>query len=265
MRRLRLTIAYDGRPWKGWQSQATGDAVQDQLEKVFAQLTGIKVCVQGSGRTDAGVHARAQIAHVDVPIDARLKGAQWITAVNANLHPTIRLCLCEELGESHAFHARFDAVGKIYEYRIWRGAVMSPFERGFAWHVWGAIDIDLLQRGTQILTGRHNFGRLSANRGDLTEEERRGNVKGLTRTLRRIDLHQEGNLLRLEFEGDGFMYKMVRILTGSLLHVARGKASLAWLRDLVENPGGEKSHHCAPADGLYLVRALYAEPEEPPP
>ena len=263
MRRLRLTIAYDGRPWKGWQSQATGDSVQDQLEQVFARLTGVKACVQGSGRTDAGVHARAQIAHVDVPADARLKGDQWIPALNAHLDPTIRVFRCEELGESHAFHARFDAVGKVYEYRIWRGAVMSPFERGFAWHVWGTLDMDLLRRGAKILTGRHNFGRLSANRGDLSEEERRSNAEGLTRTLRRVELHEEGELLRLEFEGDGFMYKMVRILTGSLVHLARRKASLEWLQELVEDPNGEKSHHCAPADGLYMVRVLYAAEDTP--
>ena len=97
------------------------------------------------------------------------------------------------------------------------------------------------------------------------EDERRADVEGMTRTLRRIDLHQEGDLLRIEFEGDGFMYKMVRILTGTLVHLARGKASLTWLEDLITDPVGEKSHHCAPADGLFLVRVLYPPPPEPPP
>jgi tRNA pseudouridine38-40 synthase len=120
MRRLRLTIAYDGRPWKGWQAQAGGQTIQDKLETVFAKLVGNPVCVKGSGRTDAGVHARAQVAHVDVPVDARLKGEQWLGALNTNLPRSIQVLSCEELGVGHAFHARFDAVGKVYEYRIYR-------------------------------------------------------------------------------------------------------------------------------------------------
>jgi tRNA pseudouridine38-40 synthase len=259
MRRLRLTIAYDGRPWQGWQSQARGMAVQDQLEAVFGKLTDAKVSVQGSGRTDAGVHARAQIAHVDVPADARLQGDLWLSALNGNLPFSIRVLKCEELGVGHSFHARFDAVGKVYEYRIWHGKVMSPFECGFAWHVWGEMDLDLMRAGMQVLCGTHNFARLSANRGGLSEEERREDSHALTRTIQRTELFEEGDLVRLEFEGDGFLYKMVRIMVGSLVHMGRGRANLEWLRDLAENPDGEKSHHCAPADGLYLVRVKYGE------
>jgi tRNA pseudouridine38-40 synthase len=259
MRRLKLTIAYDGRPWQGWQSQVGGATVQDQLEAVFAKLTDAKVSVQGSGRTDAGVHARAQIAHVDVPADARLEGELWLPALNGNLPLSIRVLSCEELGVGHSFHARFDAIGKVYEYRIWHGRVMSPFECGFAWHVWGHLDLERLRAGLKLLEDTHNFARLSANRGDLSEDERREDAEGLTRTIQRAEVFEEGDVLRLEFEGDGFLYKMVRIMVGSLVHMARGRESLDWLRDLAENPHGEKSHHCAPADGLFLVRVKYAE------
>ncbi len=257
MRRLKLTIAYDGRSWQGWQSQARGMTVQDQLEAVFSKLTDAKVSVQGSGRTDAGVHARAQIAHVDVPAAARLQGDLWLSALNGNLPFSIRVLKCEELGVGHAFHARFDAVGKVYEYRIWNGKVMSPFECGFAWHVWGAMNLDLIRAGMKLLCGTHNFARLSANRGGLSEEERREDEVAVTRKVHRAELFEEGDLLRFEFEGDGFLYRMVRIMVGSLVHMGRGRANLEWLRDVAENPEGEKSHHCAPADGLYLVRVKY--------
>jgi tRNA pseudouridine38-40 synthase len=257
MRRLKLLLAYDGRPWRGWQSQIGKDAVQDQLEAVFEKITGAKACVQGSGRTDAGVHARGQVAHVDVPADARLIGDGWLGALNAHLPPSIRVLECEELGVNHSFHARFDAKGKIYQYRIWRGAVMSPFELGFAWHVWGALDMDVLRQGTQLFRGTHNFSRLSANRGDIPEDERRSDTEGMTRTIQRLEAKEKGSLLELEFEGEGFLYKMVRIMTGSLIHAARGRASVDWLRELVADSSGDKSHHCAPADGLFLVRVLY--------
>jgi tRNA pseudouridine38-40 synthase len=261
MRRLRLTIAYDGRPWQGWQSQASGLTVQDQIESAFAKLVGAKTGVQGSGRTDTGVHALAQVAHVDVPADAHLQGEAWLSALNAHLPRSIRVLSCEELGVGHSFHARFDAVGKVYEYRIRCGPVMSPFEWGLAWHVWGPLDRDALQESLPLLLGTHNFARLSANRGGLSEEERREDEHALTRTIQRAQMFEEGGLLRLEFEGDGFLYKMVRIMVGSLMHIARGKARPDWLRDLAENPAGEKSHHCAPPDGLYLVRVKYG-PEQ---
>ena len=135
--------------------------------------------------------------------------------------------------------------------------VLPPFEAGLAHHVWGQVNVDVLREGAALLCGTHNFARLSANRGDLSEDARRANAEGLVRTIRQIEVHDEGEVLRLVFEGDGFMYKMVRLMTGSLMHVARGRHSLEWLRSLVADPGGEKSNHCAPADGLYLIEVLY--------
>jgi tRNA pseudouridine38-40 synthase len=134
---------------------------------------------------------------------------------------------------------------------------MSPFEDGRAWHLYGRLDMDLLREGAAMLRGTHNFARLSANRGDITDEERRENGEGLTRTISRIDLHEEADVLRIVFEGDGFLYKMVRMMVGSIIHIARAREPLSWLRDLVENPQGEKTNQTAPPDGLYLVRVLY--------
>jgi tRNA pseudouridine38-40 synthase len=258
-RRLRLTLAYDGRPWLGWQSQPGGLTVQDQLESVLQKLTGARVLVHGSGRTDAGVHARGQVAHLDLPPENSLSGESLVRAMNVHLPPGIRVLRCDDAPEG--FHARFDATGKVYEYRIWRSDVMSPFEVGLAWHVFKGLDLGLMREGLDLMRGRHNFARLSAARGDISEEERRTNADGLTRTIGRAELFEEGEVLRLELEGDGFLYKMVRLIVGSLVHAARGRAPLAWIRELVREPGGVKSQHCAPADGLYLVRVLYERRE----
>ncbi len=260
MPRLKLTIAYDGRPWKGWQTQAGRATVQDNMEAAFQKLVGFRVVVQGSGRTDAGVHARAQIAHADVgdltwPMDA------WVRALNMNLPTSIRVLSCE-VADSE-FHARFDARGKVYEYRVWRESVSSPFEVGLSWHRHGEIKLEALHAGARILEGTHNFARLSANRGDISDEQRRANAKGLTRTIHSIEVYDEWPILRLVFHGSGFLYKMVRLMAGSMVQVGRGRADLAWLQDLVSDPSGPKSNFCAPADGLYLVRVFY--PDEPTP
>jgi tRNA pseudouridine38-40 synthase len=188
--RLKLTLAYDGRPWKGWQTQPGGVTVQDELETALLKLTGAHVDVYGSGRTDAGVHARAQVAHVDLAEDTSLRGDVFVRAMNVNLPPSIRMLNCEDAAPD--FNARFDATGKVYEYRIWRGDVMSPFERGLAWHVFGALDHDALREGLALLHGTHNFARLSAARGDILEVVRRENAEGLTRTMHRAEMFEEG-------------------------------------------------------------------------
>ena len=255
--RLRLRLAYDGAPWRGWQSMPGGRTIQDELNTAFHKVVGSPVRTQGSGRTDAGVHALGQVAHADVPGTATLVPAAWINALNRHLPPSIRV-LDVSLPASN-FHARFDATGKIYRYRIWRPPVLSPFESGRAWQVYGRLDLDLLRAGARLLTGTHDFARLSAFRGGEKEAAQRDDPATTTRTLRRIDVVEtSSDLLEIEFEGDGFLYKMARLLTGSLVQVARGRASFDWLQDLIEHPRATpKSHHAAPADGLYLVEVRY--------
>ncbi len=253
-RRFKLTIAYDGRPWRGWQSQPSRVTVQDELESVLAQLTGTRIVLHGSGRTDAGVHARGQVAHITVE-ESSWTAETWLRAMNSKLPMSIRVLHCEEV--SLDFHARFDAIGKVYEYRLWLPAVLSPFETGLSWHPWGGVNVDKIREGAAILQGRHNFARLSANRGEQTEAERRADPERLIRNVTRIEIFEEGDVVRVECEGDGFMYRMVRLIVGSLVRVARDKSDIEWLRDLVTNPDGEKSAYCAPAEGLYLLRVLY--------
>lgn len=251
-RKLKLTISYDGRPFCGWQSQAGKDAVQDFLEAALAKLCGgNRVPLHGSGRTDAGVHALAQVAHVEVPAD-RLTPEQWLAAINAHLPPEIRVFRSQWAGPD--FHARFSATGKRYIYRIWNGPVLMPMEIGRAWHVYHPLDMERLRQGTEILTGTHDFGGFAANRGVPCPDT--------VRTVRRINIAgRPGGLITLKFEGDGFLYKMVRLLTGSLVRVAQGKSEPEWLEALLTppEPGAPrvKSSFAAPAEGLYLARVLY--------
>jgi tRNA pseudouridine38-40 synthase len=235
-----------------------GETIQDALHQALLKVAGVPVRTFGSGRTDAGVHALAQVAHADVPDTTSLSLDSWVNALNACLPLSIRVQEVSEPGPS--FHARFDAQGKTYRYRIWRHRVMSPFEVGRAWQVYGPLDDESLSTAAGLLVGTHDFARLSANRAGEKEVERRQDPLSTTRTIRRVDVRSiNPDVMELEFEGDGFLYKMVRLLTGSLMHVARGKEDLAWFRDLLERPrAGLKSHLAAPADGLYLVEVKYA-------
>lgn len=246
--RLRLLITYDGRPFRGWQSQAPRDAVQDHLEAAFASIIGEKVSVQGSGRTDSGVHALAQVAHADVPAE-RIPIEAWRGALNNFLPAEIRVLRVTRARPE--FHARFDARGKIYTYRIWNSAVFHPLEIGRAWHMVIPLDLTVLRAALDLLEGRHNFAGFAANRSSgYTAED-------TVRTITRIGLTRRGELLTLRFEGEGFLYKMVRLLTGTAVRCAQGRAELTFIRDLLAGQGKPKTHFAAPAEGLYLTRVLY--------
>jgi tRNA pseudouridine38-40 synthase len=244
--RLRLTIAYDGRKFRGWQSQATKDAVQDYLEHAFHDLCGKRIVVHGAGRTDAGVHALAQIAHVEVPA-GKFDLRTWMFAINSRIPFEVRV-----LRMQHAvpdFHARFDALGKVYAYRIWHHAVMHPLEIGRAWQMPGELDLDILRAGATKLIGKHDFASFAANRGQIE--------KDTVRTIHDIRISRRGPLITLRFEGDGFLYRMVRLLTGTIVRCAQGRLPLSRINELLKSKGATKTSFAAPADGLYLERVLY--------
>ena len=246
--RLRLLIAYDGRPFRGWQSQATKDAVQDFVEAAFAKLLGGRVVVVGSGRTDAGVHALGQVAHADVP-RGKLPLEKWRAALNCHLPPEVRILRAARAAAD--FHAQFDACGKLYTYRIWNAPCHHPLELHRAWFVPGALDLPALRAAAALLVGRYDFAGFAANRGRSAPE------RDTVRTLRRIAIQRRGALLTLRFEGDGFLYKMVRLLTGTLIRVAQHRAPASFLTELLAAKGAKKTHFQAPADGLYLTRVFY--------
>jgi tRNA pseudouridine38-40 synthase len=248
-RRLRLTISYDGCPYQGWQSQAHRDTIQDRIESAFGALcAGTRIAVHGSGRTDAGVHALAQVAHADVPAAFSHAPERWILALNAHLPPQIRVL--EVRFVPAAFHARFDTTGKTYRYRIWNAPVLPPFELGRAWHFPQELDLDLMRAGAAHLVGRHDFAGFAARRSRPGEDT--------VRTIYSVNIRRRGPLITLTYQGDGFLYKMVRLMTGTLVRCGQHRADVSWITRLLTAPVGiTKTSFAAPAEGLYLVRVTY--------
>jgi len=250
LRRFRMDVAYDGRPFAGWQSQVGGDTVQDVLLAALRAICPAIRTVQGSGRTDAGVSADRQVAHFDAPADWRMGGAEWRKALNAGLPATVRVMGCGEVDE--AFHARFSALEKVYRYEIATGEVLPPLRAGLAWHCRGIGSAPELAEAVSIFEGAHDFRAFSAKR-------RKGEEPTDTvRTIHTAEVESVDDGLFVRFRGDGFLYKMVRFLVGSAVYCTRGKVTQDELRALLDGADPErKAPFCAPAAGLFLEDVRY--------
>ena len=244
--RLKLIVSYEGGHFSGWQSQKHGNTVQDRLERALGQVTGTAVRVHGAGRTDAGVHALAQVAHADVGSN-RLSAAQWVAALNSILPPQLRVLRCRHVSED--FHARFSAKGKVYQYRIWSAAVLPPLYFGRVWHLNRQLDVDLMRAAAAKFVGRHDFEGFAANRGHPESET--------VRTIRGVAVSRSGSLWKLQFDGDGFLYKMVRLMVGALTDCASGRLAMRELVARIERSQNSGRRLAAPAEGLYLIRVRY--------
>jgi tRNA pseudouridine38-40 synthase len=243
--RLKLIIAYDGTPFAGWQSQSHRNTIQDHLEHALTRVNGKAVRIHGAGRTDAGVHALAQCAHVDVA--KVLPTARWTQALNALLPPAIRVLRCRYLSTN--FHARLSAKGKIYRYRIWNAPILPPFEYRRAWHVPHQLDLRALKSAAKRFVGTHDFTGFAANRGKTEEST--------IRTIYCVRVTQKGCYLTVEFNGDGFLYKMVRLMVGSLVKCALGNAPIEEITARLNSGQIGSARFAAPAEGLFLVRVRY--------
>lgn len=255
--RLKLTIAYDGRPYQGWQSQPGGNTVQDHLHAALHAIAKQPVPLQGSGRTDTGVHALGQTAHFDAPAGLTMNPCNWVPALNTKLPATIRVMACEEAPAD--FHARFSAVAKTYHYDLCTEPILPPHQAGLAWHLPQGLDPAVLAAALARFQGRHDFHAFAAYRGNETP------ATDYHRTIHRATAASLTDGYRLTFTGDGFLYKMVRMLAGTAVKVAQGRLHPDDAAGLLDQPPGlprGKSNHCAPADGLYLVRVHY--PADPP-
>src|ERR1051326_790356 len=244
-RRLKLIVAYDGAPFAGWQSQSHPNTVQDHLERAFERVTSRAARVHGAGRTDAGVHALPQCAHVDVL--KFLPADRWIKALNALLPSAIRVLRCQYV--SNDFHARLSAKGKIYRYRIWTAPVLPPFEYRRAWHIARPLDEEILQLAAKQFIGTHDFAAFAANRGKPEPNT--------IRTINSVCVRQKGACVTIEFDGDGFLYKMVRLIVGALAKCAVGKVHAEEITSRLHSGKIGSDRFTAPAEGLHLVRVRY--------
>jgi tRNA pseudouridine38-40 synthase len=245
-RRLKLIVAYDGRGFAGWQSQSHRNTIQDHIERAFKRIGGKPVRVHGAGRTDAGVHALAQCAHVDLP-DDRFSAKRWTQALNALLPSAIRVLRGRYVSKD--FHARLSAKGKLYRYRIWSGLVLPPFEYGRAWHVVRPIDLEVLKTAAKHFVGTHDFAGFAGNRGKRE--------KSTIRTIYLVQVRRNGPCATIDFDGDGFLYKMIRLIVGSLVRCALGKSGIEEVLNQLTAPHAGHARFAAPAEGLFLVRVRY--------
>jgi tRNA pseudouridine38-40 synthase len=251
--RLKLTIAYDGRPFGGWQIQPNALTIQELIESALAEVAKEPLRLHGSGRTDAGVHAAGQVAHFDPPGTLTMNPVNWVAALNTKLPATIRILHCEEVSDD--FHARFAACSKTYTYDLALTPILPPLLAGLAWHLPRQLDPETLDEALSLLRGSHDFRAFAANRGNETEDT------NYRRTITEASFLPTEHGYRLTFTGDGFLYKMVRLLTGAAVHAAQGRLRLDDLADLLDQPVSlphGKSPLCAPPDGLSLLEVHYS-------
>ena len=249
MFRYKMILAYDGSAYSGWQIQPTGITIQETLQEKMKILLKGPVVVIGSGRTDAGVHALNQVAHFHCMDSLDIHRFQ--RSINGILPRDIRVKSTEPVPLT--FHAQYSAIGKIYHYHLCLEKVQSPFQRLYSYQVHEKIDLDLLKAATRLLIGSHDFTSF-ANEAHLGS----ASVDPI-RTLKRLDVFIEQNEVRLEFEADGFLYKMVRNLVGTLLEIGAEKYPAEIIPSLFEAKDRTKAGKAAPPHGLFLVKVNYLD------
>jgi tRNA pseudouridine38-40 synthase len=247
---FKLTVAYDGTGMVGWQRQAAGTSVQGVLEDALSDLDGRPVAATGAGRTDAGVHARAQI--VGVTLTRSIEGDAVVRALNVRLPLTIRVLDATEVADT--FHARFDARSKEYRYRIWNADVVDPFERLYVWHVLAPLDRVAMAQAALVLQGRHDFAAFQGIGTDVQSTEREILFSRVTGGTSGVDA---GPLITYDVSGDGFLRHMVRNIVGTLVEIGRGKRPPGWMAEVLASRNRAEAGVTAPPEGLFLMRVIY--------
>jgi tRNA pseudouridine38-40 synthase len=251
MTRFRLTVEYDGRPFMGWQRQAHGPSVQQALEEAVTAITGEQAAVHAAGRTDAGVHALAMAAHVD--IEKPITAFRLADALNAKLRPQpVAVLAAEEVAEDG--HARFCCVGRRYVYRIANRRAPLALDAGKAWRVPVVLHADAMNKAAQVLVGRHDF---------TTFRSAHCQSESPLKTLDRLTVRRFGETIEIEAAARSFLHHQVRSMVGCLELVGRGKWTARDLRDALESKDRAALGFNAPPDGLYFAEALYPDDVSP--
>jgi tRNA pseudouridine38-40 synthase len=245
MRNIKLLIEYDGTNYRGWQVQPKGPTIQGILEEKLSLLTGERIRLSGSGRTDSGVHALGQVAHFRTQREMDIRTIQ--RALNSLLPPDIIIQRVEEVDED--FHARKHSKSKVYEYRILNRNLRSVFHRGYVWHIPQKLNLTEMKKATQDLVGEHDFSAFRT-------------VGSPTRTTVRRVIRAEwkrgrDGLIRFEIEANGFLKQMVRSIVGTLVEIGRGKIRASDFRKIMNSEDRKEAGPTAPAQGLFLKEVKY--------
>jgi tRNA pseudouridine38-40 synthase len=248
--RFALTVEFDGRPFMGWQRQDHGPTVQRAIEDAAFAVTGERVTVHAAGRTDAGVHAEAMRAHLDIakPIAPFRLGE----ALSALLRPApVAILACEIVPDD--WHARFSCLGRSYEYRIVNRRSPLTWEKGLAWHVRPPLDTQAMQEAAQMLVGRHDF---------TTFRSAHCQAQSPVKTLDLLDVRRSGDRVTIAAAARSFLHHQVRSMVGCVALVGMGRWSMADLRDALEAADRTRLGLNAPPDGLYFTAARYPDPAD---
>lgn len=244
--RYKIKVSYDGTNYSGWQVQPNLRTVQGEIERLLAEMTGQKhVRVESSGRTDAGVHARAQVAHFDLP--KKVQPKYFMRGLNAQLDHDIRITSFEQVSDD--FHARFSAVGKEYRYFIYNGLIVPPTKRLYRLQEGRPLDVERMRQAADLIVGTHDFAPFAANR--------RVPIKDTVRTINSFYVRKHGADITLEVQGNGFLYKMVRGLAGFLVHVGMGRLEPEAALDILEHGKRTAKVQTAQPHGLFLWKVFY--------
>jgi len=256
MRNIKLTIAYDGADFHGWQFQPGLPTIQGALNDVVRKITDEQIVVHGASRTDAGVHGLGQVAHFKT--NSSLSAVEFQRALNALLPPAIRVVEAEEVGME--FHSRWQAQGKTYRYRIYRGRVLPPFEYRRVLHYPWPLDEEAMRQAARLFEGEHDFSSFAASSG--AEEDDRDRLMTRVISLSEIVREPEREEITYVVRGISFLRYMVRKIVGTLLDVGRGKLAPADIPALFEARDRSRSGPTVPSDGLYLVSLEYPDPAD---
>ena len=244
MRRIRLTVAYDGTNYCGWQIQPNGITVEEVLKKTIEKLTGEKVTVLGASRTDSGVHALGNVAVFDT--ESRIPAERFSYALNQKLPRDITVVESREVPLT--WHPRYQNSRKTYEYRIINAPVLYPTERLYHCFVSFPLDVEKMREGAACLTGEHDFASFCCIRTV---------AKSTVRTITDLEIFREGEYITIRVTGTGFLYNMVRIIAGTLIRVGRGFYEPEKVQELLEGRVRTREAVTAPPEGLFLIKIAY--------
>lgn len=241
----RLKIQYDGTRYKGWQRQKGTDmTIQGKIENVLSELFGCSVEIDGAGRTDAGVHAMEQVANFHICEEKEAEAIK--NYLNLYLPEDIRVLSVERAGER--FHSRLNATGKIYRYHLIKADGDCVFQRKYAWKVSEKLDVDKMRQAAELLIGKHDF------RSFCSKPSKK---KSTIRTIEKITIEELEDKIQITFQGNGFLYNMVRILTGTLVEIGAGNRNIEEIPQILQKQERIYAGETAPAKGLFLMKVLY--------
>ncbi len=244
MRNIKLTIEYDGSNYLGWQKQKTGETIQNTIEEAIKALTNEEVEVIGSSRTDAGVHAKGFVANFKT--NSKIPSDKYREAINHKLPDDIVILKSEEVDES--FHSRYNAKGKTYSYAILNRDVPSALNRYYLYHVKRKLDIEAMKEACKYFIGTHDFAAFKSSGSS---------VKTTVRTISKLYIDENNDIIKIYVTGDGFLYNMVRIIVGTLIMVGSNKIKPEEIENIIYEKDREKAGICVPAMGLVLEKVYY--------